>query len=181
MAILKNSGHLEIIKGYQISTIPIELNSTHREIPFDMSHDTVWVTFSFCASWPRYTPRADLYSLRPFIWYVTQCAAGNFLILHLMTPEHPRAKFYLSRRFIWYITWYLFGNLFILQLMTPVYPKAKLYSSRPFIWHVTRYHLGNFLILHSMTPVYPWAELCSSRPSSSYVVWWPFGSFSFCT
>ena len=50
MAILKNSGHLEIIKGYQISTIPIELNSTHREIPFDMSHDTVWVTFSFCAS-----------------------------------------------------------------------------------------------------------------------------------
>ena len=109
-----------------------------------MSHDTVWVTFSFCTSWPRYTPRAELYSLRPFIWYVTQCAAGNFLILHLMTPEHPRAKFYLSRRFIWYITWYLFGNLFILQLMTPVYPKAKLYSLRPFIWHVTRYRLGNF-------------------------------------
>ena len=50
MAILKNSGHLEIIKGYQIAKIPIELNSTHREIPFHMSHDTVWVTFSFCAS-----------------------------------------------------------------------------------------------------------------------------------
>jgi hypothetical protein len=47
-AILKNSGHLEIIKDYQIAKISIELNSTHQDIPFDISHDTVRVTFSFC-------------------------------------------------------------------------------------------------------------------------------------
>ena len=44
-ATMKNSGHFEIIKGYQIAKIPIWLNSTTRDISFDMSHDTLWVTF----------------------------------------------------------------------------------------------------------------------------------------
>ena len=35
------------------------LNSTCRDVSFDISHDTFLVTYSFCNWWPRYTLRPD--------------------------------------------------------------------------------------------------------------------------
>jgi hypothetical protein len=107
--------------------------------PFDMSHDTLLVTFSFCTWWPQTTPGLNSNSLRLSIWYVIWYPSGNFLILHSMTQEHPRAKLYLSRPSIWYIIWYPSGNFLILHSMTMEYPQAELYSLSPLIWYVTRY------------------------------------------
>ena len=35
------------------------LNSTCRDVSFDISHDTFLVTYSFCNRWPRYTLTPD--------------------------------------------------------------------------------------------------------------------------
>ena len=51
-AMVKNSGHFEIIKGYQIAKIPIWLNSTTRDLSFDMSHNVLRATFDFALDDP---------------------------------------------------------------------------------------------------------------------------------
>jgi hypothetical protein len=131
-------------------------------------------------------PRANLYSSRPSIWYVTQYPLGNFFILHLMTLEHSRAKLYSSRPFIWYVTWFHLGIFFILHLMTPDHPRAEFYSSRPSIWYVTQYPSCNILILHSMTLEHSLGLNSTLRDLSfdmshntlwvtfSFCTWWPW-------
>jgi hypothetical protein len=122
-----------------------------------------------------------IYSLRPYIWYVTWYSLSNFFILHLMTLVYPRAKLYTSTPSIWYVTLYPSGNFFILHLMTPNHPRAEFYSSRPSIWYVTLYPSGNLLICTQ----WPW-----NTPGLISTLWdLPFDmshdtlwvTFSFCT
>jgi hypothetical protein len=102
--------------------MPIWLNSTQWDLSFDMSHNTLRVTFWFCTQWPPDTPGLNSTHQNLSFDMSHDTLHVTCWILHSMTPEHPWAELYPSRPFIWYVTWYPLGNFLILHSMTPDTP-----------------------------------------------------------
>jgi hypothetical protein len=205
VAILNNSGHLEIIKGYQIAKIPFWLNSmqwdlsfdishdtlqvtfwfctwwlnsTHRDLPFDMSHDTLQVTFCFCTQWPWNTPGLNS-THQDLSFDMSHDTLRVSFYFALNDPGTPPGWILLIKTFHLIYHTIPFSYFLILHSLTLEHPWDELYLSRPFIWYVTWYPLSNFLILHSMTLEHPRAELYSSRPWIWYVTWYRLSNFLF--
>jgi hypothetical protein len=120
-------------------------------------------------------PRAELYSSIYFIWYITQCPAGNVLIC----TQWPRFALRLKST-LGDLTFDMsHDTLHVTLWFCTQWPRntnwANLFLSTLFIWYVTWYLFGNLFILQLMTPVYPRAELYSSRPFIWYLTRYTLG------
>ena len=137
-------------------------------------------------------PWAELYSSRPFIWYVTRYPLSNFLILHSMTLVYPQAELYSSRPSSSYVTWWPFDN-FSFCTWWPRYTPGLNSTHRYFLFDMSHNALQVIFYLHLMTPERLRADLYSSRTSICHKllntsnsilcsdwsnIWWRFNPFS---